>query len=106
MVRDNDRKFSGFIFSTTEHSLDICVDMEDESEKGDIVGAKVDILPSANDITYRRMKKSAEELRKLTDPTDLIEILLGTAKPEFKLVFSILMPCFDEILNFDENFEF
>lgn len=50
MVRHSDRKFSGFIFSQTELTLDICVDMEDESEKGDLVGIKVDILPSGNKI--------------------------------------------------------
>ena len=47
---------------------------------------KVDILPSANDITYRRMKKAAEELRKNSSPSPLIEILLGEGKPGSEIV--------------------
>jgi hypothetical protein len=48
-----DSRYRGFVFSTTEATIDVCVDVGENGEKI-AVGDRLDIMPAPDDITYRQ----------------------------------------------------
>ena len=41
IVRNSDLKLSGFVFSTSEMTFDLCVDLDEDSDAANCLGAKI-----------------------------------------------------------------
>jgi len=77
-----DSRYRGFVFSTSEATIDVCVDVGENGEKI-ALGDRLDIMPAPDDITYRRMKAASEEMKKMieTRSSRTVDIIFGESQP-------------------------